>query len=79
MEPKRIFPLYVLILFSLVLVTSLTLPVYFNFPYPQVLGPQFDPMLKRDKTDYISDNRPDMVLIGDSVLFLDVDEALLSQ
>jgi hypothetical protein len=79
MEPKRVLTLYVLILFALVLVISLTLPGYFNFPYPQVLGPQFDPMLKRDKTGYISDNRPDMVMIGDSVLFLDVDEALLSQ
>jgi hypothetical protein len=78
MEPRRVLPIYALMLLDLLVVTGSLLPAYYDMPYPNTLGPTFDPRLSKRKMNYISNHRVDIVLIGDSVLYTGVDQELLS-
>jgi len=78
MESKRVFPLYVWLLVGLLTITSFTLPLHFDISYPAPLGPQFDARSKIEHLEYIEAHRPEMVLIGDSQLYLGVDQEQLS-
>ena len=78
MESKSVFPLYAWILSGLLLVSSFYLPPHFDIPYPAPLGPVFDPQRKPEHLEYIQEHHPEIVLIGDSTLFLGVDQGQLT-
>jgi hypothetical protein len=66
-------------MFGILLVSSFYLPGHYDIPYPQPIGPQFKPNVRRDRIDAISIYQPELVLIGDSVLYLGVDQEGLSE
>jgi hypothetical protein len=68
-----------LILAAVLLLSSLTFPVYYNGPYPHPPGPTFDRGINRSYMHAIDDRRPDLILLGDSVLTKGVDEAALQE
>jgi hypothetical protein len=79
MQTQPILSRYLLFLFITFLVSSFYLPAHYDIPYPQTLDPQFKPNVKREYIDAISLNRPGLVLIGDSVLYLGIDQESLSE
>jgi hypothetical protein len=68
-----------LILACILLITSLTFPAFFNGAYPRPPGPSFDRGVSRLYLHEIEERRPDLVLLGDSVLTKGVDEALFQE
>jgi hypothetical protein len=78
MNKQVVFSRYLLFLFGALLVSTMYLPRRYDFPYPKSLGPQFTPNVKRVYIDAISTGRPELVLVGDSVLYLGVDEPMLT-
>jgi hypothetical protein len=78
MNSRPVFSRYLWFLFLFVVVSSFILPQRYGIPYPQNLGPQFTPNVRREPIDAISANKPDIVLVGDSVLYLGVDPDALS-
>ena len=78
MDLKALFYRYLLLLCASALASSFFLPGYYNIPYPKPLGTEFNPVIKRKPINAISEEQPDVVLIGDSVLFFGVDHEKLS-
>jgi hypothetical protein len=79
MNPHSVFTRYIPFLLAAILLSSLFLPELYGIPYPQTLGPQFTPQIKRIHIDKISRYQAELVLIGDSVLLLGVDSEQLTQ
>ncbi len=79
MSSQNTFVRYLLILMVLTFASSLFLPRYYNIPYPKPLGMEFDPVIKKKPINAISEEKPNVVLIGDSVLFVGVDHEKLPQ
>jgi hypothetical protein len=79
MDSKSVFTRYLWITVGVLILSSFILPGYYDIPYPQVLGPQFSPQVRRDRLEAISENRPELVLVGDSVLYLSVDQEMLAE
>lgn len=73
------FRRYFLLLILSLLVLSSALVVSRRVPFPGTPGPDFDARVQRMHTDAISDLRPDLVLLGDSIVGENVDDALLSE
>jgi hypothetical protein len=78
MNPKFIFSRYLWLLLGLLLGSSFFLPDRYGIPYPQKLGPKFDPIVKSEYIDAMSASQPGIVLIGDSVLYFSVDQNQLT-
>lgn len=57
----------------------LYLLIYKNISYPFQAGPQFDDNIRTNYQDYINENHPSMVLIGDSMLQRGVNSDKLGQ
>jgi hypothetical protein len=55
-----------------------TLPARFDMQYPAPLAPEFDVSQKLGHLEYLETSRPELVLIGDSQLFLGIDRERLS-
>ncbi len=79
MNTSSVFSRYLLFLFGILLATSFYLPGRYGIPYPQSLDPQFKPNVKREYVDAISEKQPQLVLVGDSVLYLGVNEEVMSE
>ncbi len=77
MTPKKTFSRYLVLLCAILLAGGFYLPVHYNIPYPAPLVSQFSPTIKRMHLTIIEESRPDLVLIGDSVLESSVDADLL--
>lgn len=78
MNSKSVFIRYLIFTCGLVLVSIFLLPRHYNISYPAPLGPTFNPDLKKEYIRDIEVNQPDIVLIGDSVLYEGVDPDQLS-
>jgi hypothetical protein len=78
MNSRTVFSRYLWFLALTIILSSFILPRRYKMPYPQTLGPQFTPQVKRDYIDAISVNQPELVLVGDSLLYLGVDPQILS-
>lgn len=61
------------------LVTSFVLPARYGLPYPQQLGPTFDPVVKQEYIKEISAGKPEVVVIGDSVVVFGIDQNTLAK
>jgi hypothetical protein len=79
MNSKSIFIRYLLFLCGALLASGFYLTNRFNATYPAPLGPQFKPDIKKEHVKGIEKKQPDLVLIGDSVLYEGVDPVLLSE
>jgi hypothetical protein len=79
MDSRSILIRYLWILVGFLILSSFILPGYYDIPYPQVLGPQFSHQVRRDRIEAISENKPELVLVGDSVLYLSIDQEMLTE
>lgn len=78
MDSKFLLRRYLLFLAVFLLAGGMFLPGHYNIPYPAPLGPTFEPGVKQEHVAAIEKNHPELVLIGDSVLYEGVDPLLLS-
>jgi len=74
-----IFTHYLWMLAVTALVSGIILPARYDMPYPQKLGPKFDPVVKQEYVKDISASKPEVVVFGDSVVLFGVDQNLLTQ
>ena len=79
MNSKTIFVRYLWVFIGSLLVSSFILPSRYGIPYPQTLGPKFDSIIKREYVKKITENKPEIVLLGDSVLYFGVDQQSLTR
>ena len=79
MSSKSLFFRFLVFIFALFLFSGFILPAHYNIPYPAPLGPQFDPDIKKTNITEIDNYQPDLILIGDSVLYEGIDPALLTE
>ncbi len=69
MVSRARFRLYALYASAALLLCSLVLPRYYDLPYPKPLEPSFSPEIKRQYLKGISETKPKVVFIGDSILY----------
>lgn len=67
-----------LVVFLAALSTSFLLPGYYDIPYPKPLGPELSPLARQSYRIQMEQDRPDVVLLGDSMLYLGIDEIALA-
>ena len=79
MNTKLVFSRYIWFLLGILLAGSFFLPGHYDIPYPQIPGPVFDPIVKKEYVNAMSENKPEMVLVGDSVLYFGVDQQKLTE
>lgn len=72
------FSRYIWLLIAVLLIVNPIVPGRYDIPYPQTLGPKFDPIVKRERINAISESKPEIVLIGDSVLYFGIDQKQLT-
>jgi lysophospholipase L1-like esterase len=78
MNSRKIFSRYLWLLPGLMLTSIFFLSGRYDIPYPQTLGPKFDAIVKKDYLDAISASQPEIVLVGDSVLYFGIDQDQLT-
>lgn len=81
MSPQSLLSRYLYLLLASFLLGSLLLPRYYGLPYPKPAGSQtqLTPHVQKGGIKFIAENQPDVVLIGDSVLYTGVEDSLLSE
>jgi hypothetical protein len=79
MDKKTIFSRYLIFLGIFLLASGFYLPIHYNFTYPAPLAFQFEPDIKKEHLRIVEKKRPDLVLIGDSVLELGVNADMFSE
>jgi hypothetical protein len=75
----KTFRQYLIILLFCFLVLNLYALKRYNLSYPIPLGPKLDNAVRQNHTKAIIENKPQMVLIGDSTLIQGVDTTRLSE
>lgn len=75
----KAFLQYAIILLTLVAVSWVVIPAHYDTPYPRDVKPQFDKYIRRKYAQDIDEKKPDIVLLGDSMLYPAVNEAVLSE
>ncbi len=75
----KAFLQYFLILLTLVALSWSVIPARYQIAYPRDIKPQFDKYVRRTYAKEIDERRPDIVLLGDSMLRPAVNDELLSQ
>jgi hypothetical protein len=79
MNTRQIFLRFLAALGVVLLASGILLPRRYNFTYPAALGPVFEPGVKGEHIQGIEKSKPDIVLIGDSVLYEGVDPVLFAE
>lgn len=79
MNSRKALSRYLIFLIGFMLAGNIFLSNHYNIPYPAPLGPQFEAGIKDEHMRRITETQPDLVLIGDSVLYEGVDPILLSE
>lgn len=75
----RLFLKFGLILTIIMILTSVILPRTYETHFPRNPGPTLDKQLRTNYLDYIEENHPQIVLLGDSTLVLGVDADALAE
>lgn len=75
----RAFRRYLILFGVVTLGWSMFLLRHMGATYPAVAGPQFDRSIRRNYLTYITENQPDIVLLGDSMLDVGVDPIELTE
>lgn len=78
MNAKIVFTRFVFFIFTAMLASGILIPIRYNFSYPAKLGPEFDAGIRAEQLGKINRAKPDLILIGDSILEEGVDSTLLS-
>jgi hypothetical protein len=68
----RLLQRYLFILFTLLLFTSIYIPIRYNISYPKPLGPTVDNSINTRHENELVDSKAEIMLIGDSVLKLGI-------
>jgi hypothetical protein len=79
MDSKSLLQRYSIFLAAFLLAGGFLLPVYYDMPYPAPLAPKFEAGVKLEHLVKIEEIQPDLVLVGDSVLYEGVNPVLLSE
>lgn len=79
MNSRQIFLRFLASLGVVLLASIVLLPRRYNFAYPATVGPVFEPGVKGEHIHGIEKSKPDIVLIGDSVLYEGVDPVLFAE
>ncbi len=74
----KAFLQYFILLITLVAVSWVAIPARYDVEYPRDVKPQFDNHIRRKFVDAIEKDHPDMVLLGDSMLYPSVNSETLS-
>lgn len=75
----KAFLQYALVLLTMIAAAWFVIPRRYDMAYPRDIKPQFDKYIRRVYAKDIDERRPDIVLLGDSMLYPAVDAAVLSQ
>jgi hypothetical protein len=75
----RLFIRYFITMTILLGMASIAIPAWFHMPYPKPLGPRFDPSIRLLYQREINQQRPRLVLTGDSGLVYGVDSRQLQK
>jgi hypothetical protein len=75
----RLFLRYLFSLTLLLTITSIIIPSRYEVTYPKKLGPKFNNEIRWQYQTDIVEKKADLVLIGDSILDVSVDQAQLQQ
>jgi hypothetical protein len=75
----RLFSRYILCLSLLLTITSLVIPLRYDVSYPKKLGPKFNNEIRTQYLGDIIEKKANLVLIGDSILALSVNQEQLEQ
>lgn len=68
---------YLITFVSLLGFLSFYIPIRYQTPYPRDIGPQFDDRIRNTYINLLNEQRPDLLLLGDSMLGPAVDEQFL--
>ena len=74
-----LFQRYVLFLAVMIAVSWVAIPERYQLSFPRTPGPEFDRRVRKTYIDLINEEKPDVVLLGDSTLMDGVDPELLSE
>ena len=75
----KAFLQYFIILLTLVTVSWIAIPAHYDISYPREIKPQFDKYVRKIFLEAVEEQQPDMVLLGDSMLYPAVDQTVLSE
>lgn len=75
----RLFLKFSLILFIIIILTSIILPQIYGENFPRQPGPTLDRQARTNHLKYIEENQPSIVLLGDSTLVLGIDSNALAE
>lgn len=75
----KAFLQYFLILLTLTAVAWTAIPARYDIAYPRDVQPQFDNYIRRKYAKDIDEQKPDIVLLGDSMLYPAINLEVLSQ
>lgn len=75
----RFFLKFGLILTIIVIATSILLPTSYGLTFPRNPGPVTDKQVRTNHLQYLEENHPQIVLMGDSTLALGIDPDVLSK
>lgn len=75
----RSFLRYILLLAILISITWIAIPRWFDLEFPRQPGPEFDKRARKSYITLLDEEKPDVVLLGDSILKDGVDPDLLSE
>ena len=70
---------YFLILLTLIVLSWIVIPARYEIAYPRDVKPQFDNYIRRKFVNAIDEQRPDLLLLGDSMLYPSVNSTVLSE
>ena len=79
MNSRLTFLRFIIAIGSVLLVSGILIPRQYNLDYPATLGPIFDPDVKSEHIQGIRETEPDIILLGDSVLYQSVNPELLAE
>ncbi len=69
---------YIIATAVLLSLLSFYIPVRYQTPYPRDVGPQFDARIRKTYINLLNEQRPDLLLFGDSMLAPAVDDAYIA-
>jgi hypothetical protein len=75
----KAFLQYSAILLTLIVASWIVIPARYNISYPRDVRPQFDKYIRRNYVNAIEAQHPDIVLLGDSMLYPAVNQTVLSE
>lgn len=75
----KAFLQYLFLLVALAVASWIIIPARYDTPYPRDVKPQFDNYIRRKYAKDIDEQKPDIVLLGDSMLHPAVNEEVLAQ